>query len=156
MPRYKLTLEYDGGPYHGFQAQGGLPSIQASIERAVDAFCGETVRCFTAGRTDAGVHATGAVAHIDLEKDWPAATVRNALNALLRPQPIVVLQADIEPAPCGRAARRKKKRRRSRPHRLRPRPRCRVKSPRRRRLLPRLHAGASGPARASEWTRWAR
>ena len=99
MPRYKLTLEYDGGPYHGFQAQGGLPSIQASIERAVDAFCGETVRCFTAGRTDAGVHATGAVAHIDLEKDWPAATVRNALNALLRPQPIVVLQADIEPAP---------------------------------------------------------
>ena len=99
MPRYKLTLEYDGGPYHGFQAQGSLPSIQASIERAVLGFCGEATRAHTAGRTDAGVHATGQVAHVDLERDWPAETVRNAINALLRPEPIVVLEASIEPAP---------------------------------------------------------
>jgi tRNA pseudouridine38-40 synthase len=99
MPRYKLTIEYDGRPYHGFQAQGALPSIQASMERAVTAFCGETPRVFTAGRTDAGVHATGQVTHIDLEKDWPAETVRDALNALLRPEPIVVLDAEIRPYP---------------------------------------------------------
>ena len=99
MPRYKLTIEYDGRPYHGFQAQGALPSIQASMERAVTAFCGESPRVFTAGRTDAAVHATGAVTHIDLEKDWPAATVRDALNALLRPEPIVVLDAEIAPYP---------------------------------------------------------
>ena len=99
MPRYKLTIEYDGRPYHGFQAQGALPSIQASMERAVTAFCGETPRVFTAGRTDAGVHATGQVTHIDLEKAWPADTVRDALNALLRPEPIVVLEAEICPYP---------------------------------------------------------
>ena len=68
MPRYRLTLEYDGGPYNGFQAQGDLPSVQASIERAVKAFCGEALRLQAAGRTDAGVHASGQVVHIDLDK----------------------------------------------------------------------------------------
>jgi len=95
MPRYKLILEYDGGPYNGFQAQADQPTIQGSLERAVAAFCGETVRVHAAGRTDAGVHATGQVAHIDLAKDWPAETVRNALNAHLRPEPIVVLDAEV-------------------------------------------------------------
>ncbi|MEO8112801.1 MAG: tRNA pseudouridine(38-40) synthase TruA [Phenylobacterium sp.] len=95
MPRYRLTLEYDGRPYHGFQAQGSLPSIQASIERAVLGFCGEAVRAHTAGRTDAGVHATGQVAHIDLEKAWPAAVVRDALNAHLMPEPIVLLAVEV-------------------------------------------------------------
>jgi tRNA pseudouridine38-40 synthase len=97
MPRYRLTIEYDGGPYNGFQAQAAQPSVQASIERAVTAFCGETLRVHAAGRTDAGVHATGQVIHIDLEKAWPAATVRNALNAHLMPEPIVVLDAAVAP-----------------------------------------------------------
>ncbi|WP_309604848.1 tRNA pseudouridine(38-40) synthase TruA [Phenylobacterium sp.] len=95
MPRYRLTLEYDGGPYRGFQAQAGLPTIQGSLERAVTGFCGETVRVHAAGRTDTGVHATGQAAHVDLQQDWPAETVRNALNAHLRPEPIVVLAAEV-------------------------------------------------------------
>jgi tRNA pseudouridine38-40 synthase len=97
MPRYKLVIEYDGRPYHGFQAQDGLASIQGSLERAVKAFSGQAQRVHAAGRTDAGVHATGQVAHVDLEKDWPAATVRNALNAHLVPEPIVVLSAETAP-----------------------------------------------------------
>jgi tRNA pseudouridine38-40 synthase len=96
MPRYRLIIEYDGRPYHGFQAQaGGIPSVQASLERAVTAFCGETQRVHAAGRTDTGVHATGQAAHVDLAKDWPAETVRNALNAHLRPEPIVVLSSEV-------------------------------------------------------------
>ncbi len=97
MPRYRLDLEYDGRPYHGFQAQAGLPSVQGSLERAVKAFCGEALRIHAAGRTDTGVHATGQVAHIDLSRDWPAETVRNALNAHLVPEPISVLQASVAP-----------------------------------------------------------
>jgi tRNA pseudouridine38-40 synthase len=93
MPRYRLTIEYDGGPFHGFQAQGDLPSVQASLERAVKAFCGEALRLQAAGRTDAGVHASGQVVHIDLEKAWDPAVVRDALNAHLVPEPIAVLDA---------------------------------------------------------------
>lgn len=97
MPRYRLTVEYDGGPYHGFQAQAGLPTVQGVLERAVTAFCGQTSKVHSAGRTDAGVHATGQVAHVDLEKDWPAETVRNALNAHLRGEAVVVLDAQVAP-----------------------------------------------------------
>jgi tRNA pseudouridine38-40 synthase len=97
MPRYRLTVEYDGAPYNGFQAQAGQPSVQASIERAVEAFCGQTLRLQAAGRTDSGVHALGQVVQIDLEKDWPAAVVRDALNAHLRREPIVVLSAAAAP-----------------------------------------------------------
>lgn len=97
MPRYKLTLEYDGGPYSGFQFQDDLATVQGSIERAIEAFCGEALRVSTAGRTDTGVHATGQVIHFDLEKDWPAETVRNALNAHLVPEPIAVLAAEQIP-----------------------------------------------------------
>jgi tRNA pseudouridine38-40 synthase len=97
MPRYRLTIEYDGRPYHGFQAQASLPSVQASLERAVKGFCGETVRVHTAGRTDAGVHALGQVVHVDLEKDWRPEVVRDALNAHLVPEPIVVLEASLAP-----------------------------------------------------------
>ena len=97
MPRYRLTLEYDGQPYCGFQAQRELPSVQGSLERAVRAFCGEAVRVHTAGRTDTGVHATGQVVHVDLTRDWPPATVRSALNAHLRPEPIAVLDASVAP-----------------------------------------------------------
>ena len=97
MPRYRLTLEYDGGPYRGFQAQGDLPTVQGAVERAVLAFTGETLRLQAAGRTDTGVHATGQVVHVDLEKDWPAQTVRNALNAHLIDEAVVVLEAEVAP-----------------------------------------------------------
>jgi tRNA pseudouridine38-40 synthase len=97
MPRYRLTLEYDGRPYHGFQAQGELPSVQASVERAVKAFCGETLRLQAAGRTDTGVHATGQVVHVDLSKDWKPDVVRDALNAHLVPEPIAVIEAAVAP-----------------------------------------------------------
>jgi tRNA pseudouridine38-40 synthase len=97
MPRYRLLIEYDGRPYHGLQAQGALPSVQASIERAVKGFCGETLRLQAAGRTDTGVHATGQVVHVDLEKAWKPEVVRDALNAHLVPEPIAVLQAQVAP-----------------------------------------------------------
>ncbi len=97
MPRYRLTIEYDGAPYRGFQAQDDLPSVQVSIERAVEAFCGERLRIHAAGRTDTGVHATGQVIHLDLAKDWRPEVVRDALNAHLRPQPIVALDAQLAP-----------------------------------------------------------
>ncbi|CAN7519061.1 tRNA pseudouridine(38-40) synthase TruA [Phenylobacterium sp. LjRoot225] len=97
MPRYRLVIEYDGRPYHGFQAQAGLASVQGSIERAVQGFCGQTLRLHAAGRTDTGVHATGQVIHIDLEKDWKPEVVRDALNAHLVPEPIVVLDASVAP-----------------------------------------------------------
>ena len=95
MPRYRLLVEYDGRPYCGFQAQAELPSVQGSIERAVLGFTGETLRIIAAGRTDTGVHATGQVVHVDLEKDWPAETVRNALNAHLGREPIAILEARL-------------------------------------------------------------
>jgi tRNA pseudouridine38-40 synthase len=97
MPRYRLTLEYDGGPYKGFQAQGDLPTVQGAVERAVLAFSGETLRLQAAGRTDTGVHASGQVVHVDLSKDWPALTVRNALNAYLVDEAVVVLEAEVAP-----------------------------------------------------------
>jgi tRNA pseudouridine38-40 synthase len=95
MPRYKLTIEYDGRPYKGFQAQDGLPSVQGSIERAVKAFSRQELRLQAAGRTDTGVHAIGQVIHIDLERDWRAEVVRDAMNAYLVPEPIAVLGAEV-------------------------------------------------------------
>lgn len=95
MPRYRLLVEYDGRPYCGFQAQAVLPSVQGALEKAIKGFCGEELRIIAAGRTDTGVHATGQVVHVDLAKDWPAETVRNALNAHLAPEPIAVLEASV-------------------------------------------------------------
>jgi tRNA pseudouridine38-40 synthase len=94
MPRYKLTIEYDGGPFVGWQVQGSAPSVQGALMGAIEAFCGERVKVGGAGRTDAGVHALGQVAHVDLAKDWDADTVRDAITAHLRPQPVVVLAAE--------------------------------------------------------------
>jgi len=94
MPRYRLTLEYDGSAYNGFQAQTDQPTVQGSVEAAITAFCGETVRLAAAGRTDTGVHATGQVISLDLEKDWPAKTVMNALNAHLVGEAISVLDCE--------------------------------------------------------------
>ena len=94
MPRYRLTLEYDGGPFAGFQAQAELPTVQGEIERAIEAFCGERVRIHAAGRTDTGVHAIGQVIHVDLMRDHLPRTVMNALNAHLVPTPISVTAAE--------------------------------------------------------------
>lgn len=95
MPRYRLTVEYDGRPYRGYQAQAELASVQGSIERAIKAFCGQDLRLQAAGRTDAGVHATGQVLHVDLAKDWKPDVVRDALNAHLAPEPIAILSAEV-------------------------------------------------------------
>ena len=94
MPRYKLTIEYDGAPFAGWQLQPDHPTVQGALEAAVKATCGEEVRVNGAGRTDAGVHALGQVAHFDLVKEWSNDTVRDALNAVLRPDPISVLACE--------------------------------------------------------------
>jgi tRNA pseudouridine38-40 synthase len=94
MPRYKLTLEYDGTPYVGWQAQNNGASIQGALNQAITAFAGERAGVHGAGRTDAGVHALGQVAHVDLGKHWDNDTVRDAVNFHLRPQPIAVLTAE--------------------------------------------------------------
>jgi tRNA pseudouridine38-40 synthase len=93
MPRYKLTLEYDGAPFRGWQRQSDGNSVQQALEEAVRGFCGEDVRVVGAGRTDAGVHATGQIAHLDLARSVTPETLRNALNHHLRPGPIAVLEA---------------------------------------------------------------
>jgi tRNA pseudouridine38-40 synthase len=97
MPRYKLLIEYDGTPFFGWQMQDAGPSVQGALMAAAEAFCGERVKVQGAGRTDAGVHALGQVAHVDLAKDWPTDTVRDALTARLRPHPIAVLAAEKVP-----------------------------------------------------------
>src|SRR5690606_18089618 len=92
-----LTIEYDGRPFVGWQRQANGPSVQAALEAAAEAFCGASVRFQGAGRTDAGVHATGQVAHADFARDPPAGTVRDALNFHLQPLPLVVLRAEVVP-----------------------------------------------------------
>ena len=96
--RYRLTLEYDGGPFVGWQRQDNGPSVQGALEDAVEKLSAERVTVTGAGRTDAGVHALGQVAHFDLEKDFAPDKVRDALNHFLRPSPEVVLEAAIAPA----------------------------------------------------------
>ena len=95
MPRYKLVIEYDGAPFVGWQVQDNGVSVQGVLTAAIAAFCGETVAVQGAGRTDAGVHAIGQVAHVDLAKAWDTDTVRDAVNAHLRPHPVAVLTAEI-------------------------------------------------------------
>ena len=90
MPRYKLTVEYDGGPFVGWQRQTNGPSVQQAIEEAIAAFSGEAVRLTVAGRTDAGVHALGQVAHCDLSRAWPADKLRDAINHFLQPAPVAI------------------------------------------------------------------
>jgi tRNA pseudouridine38-40 synthase len=95
MPRYRVCLEYDGGPFNGWQRQDNGPSVQGALEEAVFRLSGERVTATGAGRTDAGVHARGQVAHFDMVKEFSADTVRDALNAHLRPAPVAVLEAAI-------------------------------------------------------------
>jgi tRNA pseudouridine38-40 synthase len=94
MSRFKLTIEYDGAPFCGWQAQADQVTVQGVLTQAVTALSGEEVLVQGAGRTDAGVHARGQVAHIDLARDWKTDTVRDALNAHLRPHPVAVLSAE--------------------------------------------------------------
>jgi tRNA pseudouridine38-40 synthase len=92
--RWKLTIEYDGTDFAGWQRQDNVFSVQECLEKAVHAFSGETVAAHVAGRTDAGVHATGQVAHIDLEKQSDEKTVRDAINFHMRPHPVAVVKAE--------------------------------------------------------------
>ena len=94
MPRYKLIVEYDGTPFVGWQWQDHAPTVQGALTAAITAFSGETVAVQGAGRTDAGVHALGQVAHVDLAKEWRTDQVRDAINAHLRPHPVAVLSAE--------------------------------------------------------------
>ncbi|WP_126976923.1 tRNA pseudouridine(38-40) synthase TruA [Frigidibacter oleivorans] len=93
MPRFALLIDYDGTPFSGWQRQAGQPSVQAAVEAAIRRLEPEAPGIAAAGRTDAGVHATGQVAHCDLAKDWDPFRLSEALNHHLRPQPVAVLRA---------------------------------------------------------------
>src|SRR5262245_9755945 len=95
MPRYKLTLEYDGAPFAGWQIQADQRTVQGVLTAAIEALTGERTLVQGAGRTDAGVHARGQVAHVDLARNWDLDTVRDALNAHLRPHPVAILGAEL-------------------------------------------------------------
>jgi tRNA pseudouridine38-40 synthase len=94
VPRYRLTIEYDGAPFAGWQIQADRLTVQGVLTDAVAALTGERVRVQGAGRTDAGVHALAQVAHFDASRDWEPDTMRDALNAHLRPHPVAVLAAE--------------------------------------------------------------
>lgn len=94
MPRYKLTLEYDGTPFVGWQRQENGLSVQEALETAIERFCGIAVRTHAAGRTDAGVHAMGQIAHFDLEEARDPFRIREAVNYHLKPLPVAVIEAE--------------------------------------------------------------
>ncbi len=93
MTRWKITIEYDGRAFSGWQRQEHAFSVQEAIETAITRFTGETVHVQAAGRTDAGVHALAQVAHFDLEKEVKANEVMGAINFHVRPAPIAILDA---------------------------------------------------------------
>jgi len=97
MQRFKLTIEYDGTPFVGWQSQANGRGVQDALQEAVFKFCGEEVRVGGAGRTDTGVHARGQVAHVDIARPTTADELRDALNAHLRPEPVSVLLAEAVP-----------------------------------------------------------
>lgn len=98
MPRYKLTVEYDGRPFVGWQRQANGLSVQEAVEGAIESLTGAAAPVQAAGRTDAGVHARGQVVHVDLERDWRGDRLRDALNAHLRLFPVAVVEAEqVEP-----------------------------------------------------------
>ncbi len=97
MPRFKLTLEYDGSGFVGWQRQANGSSVQQALEEAAESYCQTPITVQGAGRTDAGVHATAQVAHLDIPRDDTGERVRDALNALVRPHAIAVLRAEQVP-----------------------------------------------------------
>lgn len=94
MQRFRLTIEYDGRPFMGWQRQDHGPSVQSAIEDALAAVTGEAATVHAAGRTDAGVHARAMTAHVDVGKPITAFRLGEALNARLRPHPVAVLQCE--------------------------------------------------------------
>ena len=94
MPRYKLTIEYDGRAFVGWQRQANGLSVQQAIEAALAAFCGEAPLIYGAGRTDAGVHAKGQIAHVDIAKNWRTDVVRDAANAHLAEKSISIVRVE--------------------------------------------------------------
>ncbi len=103
MPRYRIIVEYDGAPFVGWQVQANGPSVAGAIAEAIAKLTGRETPVHGAGRTDAGVHAFAQVAHFDLDAEWDALRLREALNALVRPNPIAVLAG--EPVTAGFHAR---------------------------------------------------
>jgi len=99
MPRYRLTIEYDGTAFAGWQRQAGQMSVQQALEEAAARFCGQETRFSAAGRTDAGVHASGQVAHADLPEPWRANKIREAMNGILRQAGHAVAVLDCEAVP---------------------------------------------------------
>ncbi|HEX8192469.1 MAG TPA: tRNA pseudouridine(38-40) synthase TruA [Allosphingosinicella sp.] len=97
MTRFRLTVEYDGRPFMGWQRQAHGPSVQGAIEEAVAAITGEQAAVHAAGRTDAGVHAFAMAAHVDIEKPITAFRLADALNAKVRPWPVAILAAEEVP-----------------------------------------------------------
>ena len=94
MTRFRLTVEFDGRPYMGWQRQAHGPSVQQTIEQAIQAITRETVTLHAAGRTDAGVHALAMTAHVDIARPIGAHRLADGINAKLRPQPIAILSAE--------------------------------------------------------------
>jgi tRNA pseudouridine38-40 synthase len=94
MPRYRLTLEYDGSPFCGWQRQAGDLSVQQVLEEAIERFSGERAVTQAAGRTDAGVHALGQVVTFDLERGWDPFRIREALNFHTKPHPVAVVACE--------------------------------------------------------------
>jgi len=97
VTRWRLTIEYDGGPFMGWQRQDHGPSVQQALEEALQRMTGEQAAFIAAGRTDAGVHALAMSAHVDVMKSVTPHRLREGLNALVRPQPVSVL--DVEQVP---------------------------------------------------------
>jgi tRNA pseudouridine38-40 synthase len=95
VTRWRLTIEYDGGPFMGWQRQDHGPSVQQALEEALERMTGERTVFTAAGRTDAGVHALAMSAHVDVAKPLTPHRLRKGLNALVRPQPVSVL--DVSP-----------------------------------------------------------
>jgi len=98
MPRFCLIIEYDGTPFVGWQRQENGPSVQTTLERAVEKMTGEEVAVYGAGRTDAGVHACGQVAHFDLSRDWLPGKIRDGLNYYLKPDPVAIVSCKLAAA----------------------------------------------------------
>lgn len=95
MPRYKLTIEYDGSAFCGWQSQLNGQAVQNAVQDAVAKFAGTPARVHGAGRTDSGVHALGQVAHVDLEREVRTDTLRDAVNAYLRPARVAIVKAEL-------------------------------------------------------------
>jgi tRNA pseudouridine38-40 synthase len=98
MPRYRIIIEYDGTPFQGWQWQPNAPTVQGVLEEAVRRFSSESPSVRGAGRTDAGVHALAQVAHFDLDREWDAFRVRDAVNFHLKPAPVVILSCERAPS----------------------------------------------------------